>query len=184
MFETDAEIDELQTLFDRTLRTANPHMKSIVNPAHTLSARQVVTYLEGTKHVVFATVDQDEPRASPLDAIFIRGRFTMSTGRGATKIRHLIANSACSAVHMDADRIAVVANGHVEWIGRDHPDHDQTHGTWTATYASDPYTWGDVVFFRLQPVTMWAYSADPSQFPDAQGDDRPVWQPRADPLES
>jgi hypothetical protein len=33
----------------------------------------------------------------------------------ATRIAHLRANAACSAVYMEADRIAVVANGTVEW---------------------------------------------------------------------
>lgn len=164
MFETDAEIDELQQLLDRTMRRANPHMRSIVTPAHQLTARQVVTYLQGTKHVVLATIDEDEPRASPMDSLFVRGRFTLSTGRRASKVRHLRANPACSAVHMDGDRVAVVANGRVEWLERDHPEHDRVHRAWTAHYGSDPYTWGDVVFFRLEPVTMWAYSSDPSQF--------------------
>lgn len=166
MLETDVEVADLQRLFDRTLRTANPHMRSIVSPERRLTAGQVVAYLQGTKHVVFATVADDVPRASPLDALFIHGRFTMSTGQRASKVRHLRANPACSAVHMDGDRIAVVANGRVEWIERDHPDHDVIHGTWTTTYRSDPYTWGDVVFFRLLPTTMWAYAFDPSAFPD------------------
>lgn len=166
VFETDDEIADLQRLFDRTLRHANPHMQSIVSRERRLTARQVVTYLQGTRHVVFATVDRDEPRASPLDALFIHGRFTMGTGLRASKVRHLRANPAASAVHMDGDRIAVVANGRVEWIERRHPDHDRIHQTWTDTYGSDPYTWGDVIFFRLQPTTMWAYATDPAQFPE------------------
>jgi len=166
MFETDAEVAELQALFDETLRHANPHMRSIVHPGRRLSAKRVVRYLEGTRHVAFATVSPEgEPRVSPLDALFIHGRFTMSTGLRATKVRHLMANPACSAVHMDGDRIAVVANGRVEWIEPGHPDHDVIHRTWTETYGSDPYTWGDIVFFRLVPTTMWAYASNPDEFP-------------------
>jgi Pyridoxamine 5'-phosphate oxidase len=166
MFETDVEVSELQGLFDETLRRANPHMRSIVHPGRRLTARQVVRYLQGTRHVAFATVSpENEPRVSPLDALFIHGRFTMSTGQRATKVRHLHANPACSAVHMDGDRIAVVANGHVEWITPDHPDHQVIHRTWTETYESDPYTWGDIIFFRLVPVTMWAYAFNPDDFP-------------------
>jgi hypothetical protein len=163
VFETDAELAELQQLFDRTLRTANPHMRSIVTPERRLNARQVAALLRGTKHVVFATIDEDEPRASPLDSLFIHGRFTMSTGRRAAKVRHLRANPACSAVHMDGE-LAVVANGHVEWLEHEHPDHDEVHRTWTEHYGSDPYTWGDVIFFRLRPVTMWAYAPDPTHY--------------------
>lgn len=167
VFESDDELDEMQRLFDETLARANPHMASIVNEERRLTARQVAAYLQGTRHVAFSTVSPEgEPRVSPLDALFIHGRFTMSTGLRATKVRHLRANPHCSAVHMDGDRIAVVANGTVEWITRDHPDHDEIHQAWTDTYRSDPYTWGDVVFFRLKPVTMWAYAFRPDEFPE------------------
>lgn len=167
MFETDTEIHDLQRMFDETLVHANPHMLAIVKPDRRLSAHQVIAYLQGTKHVAFATVtERGEPRVSPLDAIFIHGRFTMSTGGEATRIRHLRANPACSAAHMDGDRIAVVANGVVEWIGRDHPDHDEIHRVWSQTYESDPYSWGpEILFFRLEPTSMWAYAFRPEEFP-------------------
>lgn len=168
MFETEAELAELQAMFDAHLAHANPHMHSIVTPERRPSARQVARYLTGTKHVAFATVtSKGEPRVSPLDMLFIHGRFTLSTGGGTTKVQHLRANPACSAVHVDGDRIAVVANGTVEWIPHDHPDHDEIHRVWSETYESDPYSWGDgVVFFRIRPSSMWAYAAHPEEFPE------------------
>ncbi len=168
MFETEAEIDALQRLLDAHLERANPHMTSIVTPERRLSARQVATYLQGTKHVAFATVNaKGEPRVSPLDSLFIHGRFTLSTGTAATKIRHLRRNPACSAVHVDGDRIAVAVNGTVEWLPRDHSDHDEIHEAWTKNYGSDPYTWGEIVFFRIEPATMWAYAFKAGEFPEA-----------------
>ena len=120
------------------------------------------------KHVAFATVtSRGEPRVSPLDMLFIHGRMTVSTASGATKIKHLRAHPACSAVHVDGDRIAVVANGEVEWLTRDHPDHDEIHRIWSETYGSDPYSWGDgVIFFRIKPGSMWAYASSPGEFPE------------------
>jgi len=168
MYETTDEVDALQAMFDAHLARANPHMTGIVTPERRLSARQVVTYLQGTKHVAFATVtSKGEPRVSPLDALFIHGRFVMGTGGGATKVAHLRRNPACSAVHMDGDRIAVAVNGTVEWLTRAHPDHDEVHRIWTATYGGDPYEWGDVVFFRIAPATMWAYAFKPGDFPES-----------------
>jgi uncharacterized pyridoxamine 5'-phosphate oxidase family protein len=168
MFETEAELEKLQAMLDAHLARANKHMTNIVTPERRLTARQVATYLQGTKHVAFATVtSKGEPRVSPLDGLFIHGRFTVSTARGATKIAHLRRNPACSAVHVDGDRIAVAVNGTVEWIERDHPDHDEIHETWTKNYDSDPYSWGDVVFFRIEPATMWAYAFHPEEFPEA-----------------
>jgi uncharacterized pyridoxamine 5'-phosphate oxidase family protein len=168
MFETEAELDELQAMFDAHLARANPHMLKIVTPERRVTARQVAAYLQGTKHVAFATVtSKGEPRASPLDMLFIHGRFTLSTSGAATKVRHLRANPACSAVHVDGDRIAVVANGTVEWIPRDHPEHDEIHRVWSETYESDPYSWGEgVVIFRIRPSSMWAYAFHPEEFPE------------------
>ena len=57
MYETEGEIRDLQTLIDRTLARANPHLLSIVKPSRQLNARQVARYLQGTKHVSFATVN-------------------------------------------------------------------------------------------------------------------------------
>ena len=181
MRETEAEVAELQRMFDAHLEHANPHMTGIITPERRLTARQVVRDLEGIKHVAFATVtSRGEPRVIglrnyiesgiPLDAALtydLPPRFTVSTGGGATRLKHLRANPACSAVHMDGERIAVVANGTVEWIGRDHPDHHEIHGIWQATYESDPYDWGDgVVLFRIAPTSMWAYASHPEEFPE------------------
>jgi uncharacterized pyridoxamine 5'-phosphate oxidase family protein len=168
VYETDADVAELQRMFDSHLANPGPQMAAIVTPKRRLSARQVVRYLTGIKHVALATVNANgEPRVSPLDTLFIRGRFTLSTGSGAVRLRHLRANPACSAVHMEADKIAVVANGVVEWIGRDHVDHDEIHGTWQEAYESDPYDWADgIVFFRVQPASMWAYAFHPEDFPE------------------
>lgn len=168
MFETDAELAELDALFEAHMARANPHMTGIVTPERRLNARQVTRYLQGTKHVAFATVtSRGEPRVSPLDSLFIHGRFTLSTGGRATKVAYLRRNLACSAVHMDGDRIAVAVNGQVEWIPREHPDHDEIHAAWTRQYESDPYSWSDdVVIFRIEPATMWAYAFHPEEFPE------------------
>jgi Pyridoxamine 5'-phosphate oxidase len=167
MYETEDEIAELQRMIDAAAVRANPHMSSIVTPDRRLTARQVVTYLQGTKHVAFATVTgKGEPRVSPLDALFIHGRFTIGTGAAATRIRHLRANPACSAVHMDGERIAVVVNGHVEWMPREHPDFDFLIEAWTRVYGSDPYDLGDVAFFRIVPESMWTFASHPEHFPE------------------
>lgn len=166
MLETEAEIAELQRLFDATLERANSHMLDILTPDRRLTARQVAAYLTGTRHVAFATVNaRGQPRVSPLDALFIHGRFVMGTGAGAARVAHLRANPACSAVHLDADRVAVTVNGTIEWIGRDHPDNAEIVETWRSVYGIDPYSLGDVVMFRIVPTSMWAFASDPSGFP-------------------
>jgi hypothetical protein len=90
MYESEEDVRRLQELLDRTLARANPHLASIVTPERRLTARQVVRYLQGTKHVAFATVNErGEPRVSPLDGVFVRGRLSTARARsrGATGSR-------------------------------------------------------------------------------------------------
>jgi uncharacterized pyridoxamine 5'-phosphate oxidase family protein len=168
MFETDAEIDELDALFDRTFAHANAHLTGIVSTERRLNARQVVRYLQGTKHVAFATVNErGEPRVAPLDGVFIHGRFTVSTGGKAARLRHLRVNPACSAAHMDGDVVGIVVHGRATIIGRDDDGAAELEAVWRELYGSSPFEWGDgVVFMRIEPSSMWAYAFHPENFPE------------------
>ncbi len=168
MFESEAEVGELQALIDRTFARANPHLATIVKPGRRLNARQVIHYLQGTKHVAFATVNErGEPRVAPLDGIFIRGRFTVSTGGQAARLRHLRANPACSAAHMDGDTIGIVVHGRATIIGRDDDGVEEIEPVWRDIYGWSPFEWGEgVVFMRVEPSSMWAYAFHPENFPE------------------
>jgi uncharacterized pyridoxamine 5'-phosphate oxidase family protein len=167
MFETEAEIEELDELLDRTLAHANKHLTAIVKPERRLNAHQVVRYLQGTKHVAFATVNErGEPRVAPLDGVFLHGRFTVSTGGEAARLRHLRGNTACSAAHMDGDTVGIVVHGHATIIGRDDPASGEIEPAWREIYGSSPFEWGEgVVFMRIEPTSMWAYAFHPEHFP-------------------
>jgi uncharacterized pyridoxamine 5'-phosphate oxidase family protein len=168
MLETEDEIRELQALMDRTFAAANPHLASIVKPERRLTARQVVTYLQGTKHVAFATVNErGEPRVAPLDGVFIHGRFTVSTGGPAARLRHLRANPACSAAHMDGDVVGIVAHGQATIIGPGDEGVEEIEPVWIDIYGWSPFEWGEgVMFMRIEPTSMWAYAFHPENFPD------------------
>jgi uncharacterized pyridoxamine 5'-phosphate oxidase family protein len=169
MFETEDEVRELQDLMDRTLGRANPHLVNIVKPERRLSARQVVTYLQGTRHVAFGTVNErGEPRVAPLDGVFIHGRFTLSTGGAAARLRHLRANSACSAAHMDGDVVGIVVNGHATLIGQGDDGVEEIEPVWSEIYGWSPFEWGEgVTFMRVEPTSMWAYAMHPENFPES-----------------
>ena len=168
MYESEDDIRALQALLDRTFARANPHLAGIVNPERRLYARQVVRYLQGTKHVAFATVNaKGEPRVAPLDGVFIRGRFTVSTGAQAARLEHLRANPACSAAHMDGDVVGIVVHGRATIIGRDDEGVDEIEPVWRDIYGSSPFEWGEgVVFMRIEPSSMWSYAFHPEDFPE------------------
>ncbi len=168
MFESEDDLRELQALIDRTFDRANPHLLGIVKPERRLNARQVSRYLEGTKHVAFATVNErGEPRVAPLDGVFVRGRLTVSTGGRAARLRHLRANAACSAAHLDGDTIGIVIHGHATIIGRNDEGVDEIEPVWRNIYGSSPFEWGEgVVFMRIEPSSMWTYASRPEDFPE------------------
>jgi len=168
MYESDDDIRELQALLDRTFARANPHLAGIVKPERRLNARQIVRYLQGTKHVAFGTVNAEgEPRVAPLDGVFIRGRFTVSTGGRAARLEHLRRNAACSGAHMDGDVVGIVVNGRATIIGREDTGADEIEPVWREIYGSSPFEWGKgVVFMRIEPSSMWAYAFHPENFPE------------------
>jgi len=168
VFESEEEIRELQALIDRTLERGNPHLVSIVSANRRLTARQVVRYLQGTKHVAFATVNErGEPRVAPLDGVFIHGRLTVSTGDGAARLRHLRGNAACSAAHIDGDTIGIVLNGRATLVGRGDDGVGEIEPVWRELYGSSPFEWGEgVTFMRVEPSSMWAFAAHPADFPE------------------
>jgi len=166
MYESEDDLRRLQVLLDRTLDRANPHLTSIVSPERRLNASQVAIYLQGTKHVAFATVNErGEPRVAPLDGVFVRGRFTVSTGARAARLRHLRANPACSAVHMDGDRVGITVHGHARLLEEGDDGVDELDRVWTEVYGSSPFSWGEgVVFMVVEPTSMWAYAFHPEEF--------------------
>ena len=168
MLESEDDVRGLQELFDRTFAQANPHLAGIVEPGSRLTAGQVIHYLQGTKHVAFATVNgRGEPRVAPLDGVFMRGRLTVSTGGHAARLRHLRANPACSAAHLDGDRVGIVIHGAATIIGRDDAGVDEIEPVWREIYGSSPFDWGEgVVFVRVEPTSMWAYAPHPENFPE------------------
>ncbi len=168
MHESPEQIAELQALLDRTFARMNPHMARIVKPDRRLSARQIATYLQGIRHVAFATVNASgEPRVAPLDGLFIRGRFHVSTGGEAARLAHLAQQPRCSLTHFAGDDVAVTVNGTAVVLERDHPDVPALAPVYRDAYGSVPFDWGErVVIVRVEPTSMWTYSFRPEHFPE------------------
>jgi uncharacterized pyridoxamine 5'-phosphate oxidase family protein len=168
MRETSEELLWLQELIDRTHARMNAHMAGIVTPERRLSARQAVRYLQGIKHVAFATVnDKGEPRVAPLDGIFLHGRFHVSTGGRAARLRDLRRNPRCSLTHFGGDDIAVTVNGTAEILERGDAEVPALEPVYEEVYGSSPFSWGEgVVIIRVEPSSMWTYSFHPESYPE------------------
>lgn len=175
MYETQEELEWMQALIDKSLAGAGEHLLSIMTPERRMSAGQVSTYLQGTKHIALATVSsRGEPRVSPVDGLFLHGRFYFGTGATALRARHLRRNPAVSLVHMVGEEIAVIVHGTATIIEVTDPEALDIDKVWQQIYgfsALDPAAWQSndlspaIVFARIEPKTMLAYAPDPSVYP-------------------
>jgi hypothetical protein len=169
MNETATDLDELQTLLDTSLSHASHHLQSIVRAEeNTLTARQLVTVLEGMCTLALSTVTaQAEPRISGVDGHFLRGRWVFGTSRTAAKARHLAVRPAASLAHMRGEDLGVFAHGVAEVLN---PSDGPADLEWADIlahlvehYGESPLEWGDVVYYRLRPHWMIAYAMQPEK---------------------
>ncbi|MGH3491300.1 MAG: pyridoxamine 5'-phosphate oxidase family protein [Actinopolymorphaceae bacterium] len=166
MYETAAELRDLQALLDSSLPRSSEHLKSIVTPGErTLTAQQLTTVLACMCTLSVATVTAGgEPRISGLDGHFLHGRWVFSTSGTAVKVRHLRARPAVSVAHIRGDDLGVFVHGRAEFIGRDHPDWQEIEDHLTGHYGSSPTGWGEeIVYLRAVPHWMVAYAFEPAK---------------------
>src|SRR5215510_8974987 len=116
MFETDAELDEMQSLMDASLERATEHLQSIIRPGErTLTAEQLSTACRGMCTLAISTVTaHGEPRVSAVDGHLLHGRWYFSTARGAAKARHLAVRPAVSIAYLQGEEIGVFAHGRAQ----------------------------------------------------------------------
>lgn len=176
MYETREELDWMQALLDRSFGEAGGHLVSIMTPDKRLNARQIARYLQGTKHIALATVSsRHEPRVSPVDGLFLHGRFHFGTGATALRTRHLRRNAAASLVHMVGEQIAIIVHGTATIVEPTDREAREIDKVWQEIYgfsALDPAVWQsqdlspEIVFARVEPRTMLAYAPEPSGYPE------------------
>ncbi|HLF71439.1 MAG TPA: pyridoxamine 5'-phosphate oxidase family protein [Dehalococcoidia bacterium] len=168
MFETEAQLDGLQALIDASFANAGAHLLSISRPDRRLSARQVATLLQGTRHVAFATVtSKGEPRVAPLDGLFLWGRFHVGTDGRSLRARHLRRNPNVSLTHFQGDDFSIVVHGRATIIEKGDADADAIDAVWREIYKMSAFDLAEnVIFARVEPTHMFTFAQDPSKFPE------------------
>jgi Pyridoxamine 5'-phosphate oxidase len=160
MYETDAELAELQELLDASLARSTEHLRSIITSPNTVAAAQLVQVLTGMCVLSAATVTaRGEPRISGVDGHFLHARWVFSTSGTAAKARHLRARPAISVAHMRGEELGVFTHGQAEFLTPEHDDFAGIEEHLIAHYGSSPSSWGEeIVYLRVQPTWMVAYA--------------------------
>ncbi len=165
MYETPADLKELQALLDASLSRSTSHLRSIVNGERAVTAGQLTKVLTGMCVLALSTVTaKGEPRISGVDGHFLHGKWHFGTARDAAKARHLAARPAVSAAHIRGEDLGVFTHGTVEVLnprdGGPHADWPELLAHLKEFYGADLFDWDEVVYYQLRPHWMVAYASD------------------------
>lgn len=162
MYETTAELAELDELLTRSLHGSSEHLRSIVTEGdRTLDAAQTAAVLTGMRTLAVSTVTAaGEPRVSGEDGHFLHARWVFTTSGTAVKARHLRARPAVSVAHIVGDDLGIFCHGRAEFLEPDtHPDFPAIEEHLVGHYGSSPRSWGpDIVYLRVRPHWMVSYA--------------------------
>ncbi|GAA5118299.1 pyridoxamine 5'-phosphate oxidase family protein [Pseudonocardia adelaidensis] len=168
MYETETELQDLQTLLDASLGRSTAHLRSIITGERSLTAAQLARVLTGMCVLVLSTVTaKGEPRVSAVDGHLLHGRWVFGTARGAAKARHLSVRPAASVAHLRGEDLGVFVHGVAEELnpvdGPPAPDWPEVHRYLHGFYGDNSFDWSDVVFYRVRPSWMAVYASRPDQ---------------------
>jgi uncharacterized pyridoxamine 5'-phosphate oxidase family protein len=165
MHETSEDLAALQGLLDASYARIGEHMRSIHTPERRVAAVDLVHVLRGVRVLDLATVTAKcEPRVSPVDGLFFRGRFYFGSGEESVRFRHLRARPQVSACHTVGETFATIVHGRaseidvndadqrlfLDYVREVYPDWEEWYSESTPPYA------------RIEPAVMYVYAFEPS----------------------
>jgi pyridoxine/pyridoxamine 5'-phosphate oxidase len=167
MRETAGDLERLQRLIDESARRASRFLRnSFQIPERSLDAGSLAARLDGPLTVALATVTaRGEPRASPINAFFLKAEFCVPTVAESARARHLASRPAASLTYFKGTSLAVIAHGNVKIIPAGHPEFEALDETQMALGRQSPREWqGRAVYLQLEPSRLYTYLA-----PDGAG---------------
>jgi Pyridoxamine 5'-phosphate oxidase len=166
MLETPEDIAELQALLDRSIAQAGPFLRdSFQMPEHSLTAAQLVVYLQGIQNVALATTTaRGEPRVAPIGSLFYRGHFCIPTVAAAARARHIAQRPAVSLTHYVGDDLAIIVHGRATALPPDHPEFAAIEQLQRAANGQSPRDWGAGIYLRADADSIFTFARYPEQF--------------------
>jgi uncharacterized pyridoxamine 5'-phosphate oxidase family protein len=170
--ETPADLAALQRLLDTSYARIGAHMRTIHTPERRVAASDLARVLRGVRVLDLATVTAAcEPRVSPVDGLFFRGRFYFGSGEESARFRHVRARPQVSACHTIGETFATIVHGRaveidvrapgardfLSYVHEVYPDWDDWYASSTPPYA------------RIEPSVMYAYAFEPSVLEGLRG---------------
>jgi uncharacterized pyridoxamine 5'-phosphate oxidase family protein len=134
-------------------------------PQCSLSAAQLVRYLQGVKNVAFATVTaKGEPRVAPIGSLFFRGCFYIPTVATAVRSKHVMRRPSMSLTHFVGDDLAIIVHGRATVVSRDDAEFGALEELQRASSGVSVREWGEGVYLRVEAEVIYTFARNPAVY--------------------
>ncbi len=159
MYESAADVQELQELLDRTYADAGEHLRGITTPERRMSAEETIEFLQGMCLLALATVTADgRPLVGPVDGHFYKGQFWFGSSPTSVRYRHIQARPYVSATHTPAESHSVTVHGTAGLVDVNLPEHAEFREHCVALYGEEWLNWGAGAFYaRIHAEKMFTF---------------------------
>lgn len=166
MQETQEDLKNLHELIEKSIKTAGNFLhRSFQMPEHSLSAGQLVNYLQGNVVVSLATVTaKGEPRVAPIVAMFVHGCFHIPTIASAARAKHILKRPVVSLTHYVGLDLAIIIHGQATVIPADAPTFIQLDDLHRNFSGQSVLSWGEGIYLRINADVLYSFARYPDQY--------------------
>lgn len=130
-----------------------------------LSARQLLHYLQGIQAVAFATVTaKGEPCVAPIGSLFFRGYFYIPTVATAARTTQVLQRPAVSLTHYSGNDLAIIVHGYATALSPPATDFEILEKLHYTSSGSRVLEWGEGVYLRVEATTFYTFARHPEQY--------------------
>jgi general stress protein 26 len=166
LYETDAELDALDDVVEKSRTKSADHLGSLFGQGEWISGRQIASHLQGLGNVALATVNAaKKPRVAPMEAILFHGKFYVALQKESNRVRQLTRNPTASLTYTRDDDLLIIVNGSTNFVQIGDSTYSELDTEWKKKYGRD--VWDDVLFVGIEPESMIAFAVNPELYPTA-----------------
>ncbi len=167
VFETGAELTELQRLLDASFERAGERVHGIYSADKQLSARKLAGF-RGVKLVAVASVNtKGEPRVAPRSAAFLHGKFYLAANTESILVRRLERNPMVAITYFEDD-LLLMSHGEVTFLLKRQAAFRGISQEWKKAFdGGKDALQGIDVFLRVDATHLVAFAQCAERYPEA-----------------
>jgi pyridoxamine 5'-phosphate oxidase-like protein len=167
MFETEAELAELQELLDSSLARAGKRLLTVWDAGKRLDARQLAGF-SGVRLVAVASMNsKGEPRVAPRPAAFLHGKFYLAANTKSTTAHRLLITPNVAITYFEI-HFLMMGHGTASFLRKGDAAFAKVEAEWKAAFGGGRGALRGVdLFIRIDATHLEAFAQHPERYPAA-----------------